>query len=112
MFMTGLRRCALLAGIVALTACGGPLPEEQALTEAMPGEEISEEAVSEGGEVDAQACSLTVVEACSPNLRTCGIRCCDGKLIQAPDTACGACEPLAWEVCAWRGGPWHIRWTN
>lgn len=111
MFIAGLRRCALLAGIVALTACGGPLPEEQAPVEATPGEEISMEAVTEGGEVEAMACNL-VKEPCSPNLRTCGIRCCDGTLIRAPNTACGDCEPLANEVCLFRGGPWHLRWPD
>ncbi|MCP3168128.1 hypothetical protein LZ199_35085 [Myxococcus sp. QH3KD-4-1] len=97
---------------MALTACGGPLPEEQALAEAAPGEEVSMEAVTEDGEVAALACSLTVKEACSPNLRTCGVRCCNGELIQIPNTACGDCEPNAYSVCYWKGGPWHIRWTN
>ncbi|MFY1827133.1 hypothetical protein ACN47A_14535 [Myxococcus fulvus] len=117
MTIVGVRSIALWAGFVLMTACGGPLPEEAGSVEdsydVMSDEmNMSDEGISvESDAAELYECELTVIEACQPHLRTCGVRCCDGRLFRAYNMACGGCLPFAYNVCG-SSGPWHVRWTD
>jgi len=63
------------------------------------------------GTATTNSCGNLVVEGCSPNQPICGVRCCDLSLHQQR-LQCGDCRPFANDVCATRGGPLHIRWTD
>ncbi|MFY2561268.1 hypothetical protein ACN469_26950 [Corallococcus terminator] len=96
-----------------LSACGGPLPEEldPSSLSSMEDSALRSEESEEGDEAVAPlACDL-VIEACSPNKRTCSVRCCNGSLHEQT-MACGGCRTFADDSCYFNGGIWHIRWKE
>lgn len=102
----GLRRYVLWVGLTLMTACGGPLPEEQEGVEAAPREESAEVVEKPGADL---AC-FEFAEACVPGWRTCEVRCCDGDL-DSSYQVCGNCLDWAQGRCSNHGGVRRVRWS-
>lgn len=105
MTVVALRRCVLVLGLVTMAACGGPVAEEMDPA-TVP---VDEAAQVEGSSEAALECTPTVIEKCSPDKRTCSVRCCNNSLHEMK-MECGGCRAFADYNCIGNGGPLHIRW--
>lgn len=109
MTIVGLRRFALWMGLVMMTACGGPLPEEMGTSELVSQEEVS---VENEAQAESQlACPYQGAQSCRPGYNICAAFCCNGvrhRTVQA----CGNCLTYALNECSNEGGLWRIEWHD
>lgn len=109
MTVVGLRRLALWMGLVTMTACGGPLPEEMGSSEeAVTYEELSVE--NEGSsEANLATCPFEYAESCSADRPICAAKCCNGERPRSIQF-CGNCTTWSQGACLNRGGVRYIEW--